>query len=589
MSTSILNKIGFGLPSQLSSSLYSEEYVQIAPQNGPNSTSYFPGQAYVGDTDVIFDITGASDMLLDPGSSSLVFQGVVRSVFNNDTHNLPNLPGIAPDPRFLPMFCSGIPITKVSNSVNGGSIRVGEVPTNFSRYSTARLLCSSGDLLPQQTFERGSGIQAPITVAGTVSTLNTDTCPYMMSHVNEGLTLTSFHGCNITPWTIRSQSIDTTMLVDTLGVKNFASNSGGLPYEVPLPLLCPLFDTQHYIPVNFLAQTTGSSGVRIVLRFAGANPSNFGPCVACPIEGPDTGPYDPAKITALNCYYRNVKLILKFVRIKDPDLMASLVAMYNQAPALLPDGQMVPPMGRITIPFKNVYSFENTLLANATRGDFTYNISQKSLLGMLMRFRNPTHISDAGGYEKNLCDTVPNISSFLIELGNDSTIPLTSITSEVLGGNSNSSLSAFQCNSVFGAMYRVARHIFEIEPQSTAGGYGALSRFYTINPKVGSGSSSGNVFGGRLEPGLDWLCSADSPYMIAVSFENFTQKAADISEGENHARGLNTWVKNGVLTVHMQFSTGVVADTIVETIFLYNDILLVARGTISSAAQELLK
>lgn len=594
MSSSILNKIGFGLPSQLSSSLYSEEYVQISPQNGPNATAYFPGQAYVGDTDVIFDITGASDMLLDASASSLVFQGVVRSEFNNDTHLLAHgSPG--PDPRFLPMFCSGLPITKVSNSVNGGSIRVGEIPTNFSRYSAARLLCSSGELIPQQTYERGTVVQPVGTVAGTACTVTSDVCPYMMSYVNEGLALTSFHGCNITPWTIRSQSIDTKINVSNgadppVAVPtNFAPYSGGLPYEVPLPLLCPLFDTQHYIPVNFLAQTTGSSGVRIVIRFAGATPSNFGPAVGCTILGVDTGPYDPAKITSLNCYYRNVKLILKFVRIKDPDLMASLVAMYNQAPALLPDGQMVPPMGRITIPFKNVYTFENTLLANATRGDFTYNISQKSLLGMIMRFRNPVHISGGGGFEKNLVDTVPNISSFLIELGNDSTIPLTSVTSEVLGGNSTETISAFQCNGVFGSMYRTARHIFEIEPQSTAGGYGALSRFYTMNPKVGGASSTGNIFEGALSLTLEYLCSTDSPYMIAVSFENFTQKAADITEGENHARGLNTWVKNGVLTAHLQFSKAVVSDTIVETIFLYNDILLIARGTISSCAQELLK
>lgn len=591
MSSSILSKIGFGLPSQLSSSLYSEEYVQIAPQNAPNSTGYFPGQAYVGDTDVIFDITGASDMLLDAAASSLAFQGVVRSEFNNDVHLLPNVPGIAPDPRFLPMFCSGIPITKVSDSVNGGSIRVGEIPTNFSRYSTSRLLCSSGELLPQQTFEKGSSIQPTVVVTtGTAPTytLSSDRCPSMMSYVNEGLTLTSFHGCNITPWTVRTQCIDTKMNVDTVGAKNFASNSGGLPYEVPLPLLCPLFDTNHYIPVNFLAQTTGSSGVRILIRFAGASASNFGPSVASTIIGPDSGPYDPAKITSLNCYYRNVRMILKFVRIKDPDLMASLVAMYNQAPALLPDGQMVPPMGRITIPFKNVYTFENTLLTNAIRGDFTYNISQKSLLGMLMRFRNPTHIASSGGYEKNLIDTVPHISSFLIELGNDSTIPLTSVTSEVLGGSSTATDSAFQCNGIFGAMYRAARHLFEIEPQSTAGGYGALSRFYTINPKVGYGTSSSNQFDSRLSPALDYLSSEDSPYMIAVSFENFTQKASDIAEGENHARGLNTWVKNGVITVHMQFSKAVAADTIVETTFIYNDILLVARGTISSAGQEFL-
>lgn len=595
MSSSILNKIGFGLPSQLSSSLYSEEYVQITPQNAPNATVDYAGSAYVGDTDVIFDITGASDMLLDASSSSLVFQGIVRSEYNNAS----NLPYDEPDPMRLPMFCSGIPITRVSSSVNGGSIRVGEISTNFSRFSMSRLLCSSGELQPCQVWYKSAQAQPTATSVftsgtGTIlstvtTTIGADAVPYNLSYSNESLTLNSYHGCNVVQWPIRLQCISTKFAKNKSGSpQDYFQKNGGLPYEVPLPALCPLFDTVHYIPVNFLAQTTGSSGVRLVIRFAGVNPNDYGPCVVSLKGGAPGSQYDPTVITKLATYYRNVKLVLKFIRIKDPDLMASLVAMYNQAPALLPDGQMVPPMGRITIPFKNMYTFEHQLADTATRGDFTYNISQKSLLGMIMRFRAPTYMTSKSLHEKNLSDLVPNISSFLIELGNDSTIPLTSVTSETIGGGSTDQESAFQCNSVFGSMYRAARHLFEIEPSSSSGGYGALSRFYQINPNTG-GQIEGVDYDIRLEDNSPYLGSAGKPYMIAVSFENFSQKAPDIAEGENHARGLNTWVKNGVLTAHLQFTKAVGTALIVETMFIYNDILLVARGTISSAGQELLK
>lgn len=584
MTSSVLSKIGFDLPHQLSSNLYSVEYVLINPTNGPSN-----GTSYTGDSDVIFDITSASDCLLDPTNSSLLFDASVRTVFNNTTllgdTDFPNI-------EHMPMFCSGVPITRSTTTVNGGSIRVGEISTNFNRYATMRLLCSDDALLPNETnlpegTQRPSVTLANPPVGGTFTCDNHETARTLM-YVNRGLTLNSYSGCNIVAWTTRAQSIQAQMNRTSTPRVKFQANSGGLAYEVPLPLLSQLCDTPSYIPVNFLAQTTGSSGIRLTFRFASAPKDTFGPCCYTQnVMAPTDTLYGRNVIDTVDCLYSNVRILLKFVRIKDPELMGSLVALYNQSPSILPDGQMIPPMGRLTLNFKNTLWYENPLNSGVTRADLTFNINQKSVLGMAMRFRDPAKIQNPANIEKNLTDSPPQITSFFIELGNDSTIPLTSITSEVNSWDPASSKNSWQCNSAFGAMYRAGRHIFAIDPIHSSGGSGALSRFYTLAPNVGGDEHE--YIGVLAANHFDFLKNVDAPYMIVCSFENFSSKEVDLSAPENPVRGLNTWTKNGIITVRMQFAEALASPLVVETLFIYNDILLIARGSISSVCNELLR
>ena len=599
MSASVLSKIGFDLPTQLSSSLYREEYVIIQPQNPPNS-----GQSYTGDIDVIFDITSASDVLLDASYSSLCFQGRVETTYNNTTQWAANQ---APSVEALPMFCSGVPITRTSSSVNGGTIKVGSIDTNFSRYLTARLLCADEPLLPCDTFKMGSSRQptatstlvgtAPAAITGVTTTLDEDKDQRSLCYTAKSLSLNKFCGCNLVSWPFRTQSIYASMVDVRNGNdrKTYAPRTCGLNYEVPLSALCPLFDTLQYVPVSLLAQSTGSSGIRVAFRFASADKVTNGPCAyTMAAVSPADTTYGNSVISKVECKYSNVRMILKFVRILDPALMATIQSMYNQSPSILPDGQIVQPMGRLTLNYKDCVTFEHQLLAGANVADLTFNISHKSILGMLHRFRNVADSTKSGVIEKNLADIVPAISSYFVELGNDSTIPLTAINSETVSpvpsvaGAVTDNQPTWQCNSVFSAMYRAGRHIFALDPIHSQNGEGAMSRIFSLYQ---NNCAVGDCVWNNQMPNVNALSGLGDPYlpfMILTSFENFSSKEVDLSSPESHVRGLNTWTKNGVIKARFTFSTPVVSDTIIETMFITNEILLIARGAIAKVSQELL-
>lgn len=327
----------------------------------------------------------------------------------------------------------------------------------------------------------------------------------------------------------------------------------------PLSLYSSLASGKQYLPIGLLSQSSNYGWeVRMELNEDSKNWVIYSP--------PLVTKYFPESV-----YYgiKNPKIICRFIKIHDADVLQSLVNDFNFIPRIIPLGETVDENGNVvkeeqTI-LKSIYFpynkniFKRDLLPTNTQ-DFSivHNISEKGLKGLQIRFSHPSvDITQSVDYAMN--DINMRLENLQINIG-DLRIPKISfrIFEGQLTNVSNNVLSVFGC---------AGSHLF--------------NPFNKFQDLVGHSSWSDPQY--TQAPGQPGASNCT----FWFSFENLDMIPQE-SEDTSHSFGVNTFIMGNQIIINGKFSSPASAPVAVHTCYKAQEVLLIGNGQIENVFNKTL-
>ena len=412
-------------------------------------------------------------------------------------------------------FSAGVPFISAYETVNESTI-IMNFNSDFSRFCAARAMCSSKPILIESSNVEGA------TVGGKTYSYNLKKNPQW--------TIEEYSTAGFSD--ISDRVFNGTHIVSSPSGAELRKSS--MHMSVPLQMVSALASANDYVPIGFLSQNS-NIGYRLSLAIKAASQN-----VTLLLPNPNI------LTTTLQHRIYNPRLVCKYVTIKNQSLQNELSKMFNKIPQEI-EGQVYTPT--IKINFNNFISNPSKIIkANSQSASLRYNISERSLKGMVMRFVSDS-LYNAIYVDKNLSDTAVILSTLQVSVGSR-TIPLQPLSIGYDDG-------VFASQEVY---YSEARHLFD--PNNTYSRTGAISRFYNHR----------DLFD---DPVKSALAGNQNAYFI--SFENMGQNAFE-TEQTDHSRGLDTWLEGNYISVDMTFLNALVEDVKVDIAFVKQSTLLISNG-----------
>lgn len=529
----ILERVGFNAPQTLLQSDYSS-YTKIENILNVPKTEYLSGDVLRIGTKTL------SNELTDFRNSYLIFLDTVAYSTTLAT-NSAFLASKNANPYAYPILSSGLPFNRRTERVNGDVV-INHCGDRFNRYSTLNMIASGAGNDNTTVFNNNAGA----TVALTAGLWGPNGCRVLGN-------------VGVTTWGLSSKAYST--LISGIGSRlGFASvsisPSTTTIYNqwrtviLPLDVISRLGSSSNYIPTGLMSQTN-THGWTCDLTIAPANQI---------IMQPQNTSVDVV-LASIIYKLRNPRLVTRVVKINNPQLLSTYINDYNMIDRVLQLGDREVRLNKnILVPFNNSEYVTTRVSDPLIRIDLNYNIKQKGLKGVSIRLAEPNF--DRIGCEKLVGLTKSSMNSAYIK-----SVQLSIGSLKFPQDNLHYNVADFYANVPYQVFSTTGNHLFD--PRN----------IYNNGVDV-LGNVNNNSWGYSVKQSSGTNSISDAFVGFTFSFENFAQIASETTDA-GHDFGVNTFIHGDRINLVIEFTNPVTGDIVVETEFVYQDMLLVSNGNVS--------